>query len=300
MTKTAWVFPGQGSQAVGMGMDLLDIPEAKAKFDLASDLLGWNVADRIQGDVAELSKTLYTQPCLYIVETILADLLKAKGKTPDFVAGHSLGEYSALYAAGVFSFDAGLKIIQTRSQLMDSCSSGSMAALLGFDRSALEAAIGSTEGVVMANDNNDGQVVISGEPEAVDAILNSVKSKRAVKLNVSGAFHSPLMADAAETFSTVLKDMPFNDAQIPVLSNTDPTPSTSAEELKARLSRQMTGSVRWREISLALPSLGVTTVTEVGPGKVLVGIMKRTCEGVEFGTIGTLADLTPADLEAQI
>jgi [acyl-carrier-protein] S-malonyltransferase len=254
MTKTAWVFPGQGSQAVGMGMDLLTMPEAKAKFDLASELLEWSVADRLQGDATELSKTLYTQPCLYIVETILADQLKAQGKTPDFVAGHSLGEYSALYVAGVFSFEAGLKLIQTRSQLMDSCSSGSMAALLGFDRSALETAIANTEGVVMANDNNDGQVVISGEPEAVEWILANVKAKRAVKLNVSGAFHSPLMSEAAETFSTVLKDMPFNDAAIPVLSN-----------------------------------------TEVGPGKVLVGIMKRTCEGVEFGTIGTLADL-----EAQI
>jgi [acyl-carrier-protein] S-malonyltransferase len=155
----------------------------------------------------------------------------------------------------------------------------------------LEAAIASTEGVVLANDNNDGQVVISGESEAVELILSSVKSKRAVKLNVSGAFHSPLMNEAAETFNTVLKDMPFNDATIPVLSNTDPTPSTSAAELKSRLSRQMTGAVRWREMSIALPGLGVTTVTEVGPGKVLVGIMKRTCEGVTFGTIGTLADL---------
>jgi [acyl-carrier-protein] S-malonyltransferase len=295
MTKTAWVFPGQGSQAVGMGMDLLAMPEAKAKFDLASELLEWSVTDRLQGDATELSKTLYTQPCLYIVETILADHLKAQGKTPDFVAGHSLGEYSALYAAGVFSFEAGLKLIQTRSRLMDSCSSGSMAALLGFDRAALETAIANTEGVVMANDNNDGQVVISGEPEAVERILATVKSKRAVKLNVSGAFHSPLMSEAAETFNTVLKDMPFNEAAIPVLSNTDPTPSTDAAELKTRLMKQMTGPVRWREISLALPGLGVTSVTEVGPGKVLVGIMKRTCEGVEFGTIGTLADL-----EAQI
>ena len=291
MTKTAWVFPGQGSQAVGMGLDLLDIPEAKAKFDRASELLGWSVIDRIQGDATELSKTLYTQPCLYIVEAILADQLKALGQTPDFVAGHSLGEYSALYAAGVFSFESGLKIIQTRSQLMDSSSSGSMAALLGFDRTQLETAIEATDGVVMANDNNAGQVVISGEPDAVDSIIFSVKCKRAVKLNVSGAFHSPSMATAADHFSAVLKDMPFNDAQIPVLSNTDPTPCTNATDLKARLSRQMTGAVRWREISLALPDLGVSAITEVGPGKVLVGIMKRTCTDMVFGTIGTAAEL---------
>jgi [acyl-carrier-protein] S-malonyltransferase len=295
MTKTAWVFPGQGSQAVQMGMDLLEIPEAKAKFDLASELLGWSVIDRIQGDVTELSKTLYTQPCLYVVEATLADQLKKRSKTPDFVAGHSLGEYSALYAAEVFSFEAGLKIIQTRSQLMDSSSSGSMAALLGFDRSALESAIASTEGVVLANDNNDGQVVISGTPDAVDFILTNVKAKRGVKLNVSGAFHSPLMSEAAETFSAVLKDMPFNDAKIPVLSNTDPTLATQATELKDRLSRQMTGSVRWREISLGLLDLGVTQITEVGPGKVLVGIMKRTCAAVEFSTIGTVAELAALD-----
>ena len=291
MTKTAWVFPGQGSQAVGMGLDLLDIPEAKEKFTKASELLGWSVIDRIQGDATELSKTLYTQPCLYVVEAILADQLKAAGQAPDFVAGHSLGEYSALYAAGVFSFESGLKIIQTRSQLMDSSSSGSMAALLGFDRTELETAIEATNGVVMANDNNAGQVVISGEPDAVDSIIASVKCKRAVKLNVSGAFHSPLMAPAADHFSAVLKDMPFNDAQIPVLSNTDPTPCTNAVDLKARLSRQMTGSVRWREISLALPDLGVTAITEVGPGKVLVGIMKRTCADMVFATIGTQAEL---------
>jgi [acyl-carrier-protein] S-malonyltransferase len=290
MTKTAWVFPGQGSQAVGMGLDLLDIPEAKEKFTKASELLGWSVIDRIQGDVTELSKTLYTQPCLYIVEAILADQLKSAGQTPDFVAGHSLGEYSALYAAGVFSFESGLKIIQTRSQLMDSTSSGIMVALLAFNRTELETAIEATDGVVMANDNHPGQVVISGEPDAVDSIIASVKCKP-VRLNVSGGFHSPLMSTAADHFSAFLKDMPFNDAQIPVLSNTDPTPCTNAVDLKARLSRQMTGSVRWREISLALPDLGVTAVTEVGPGKVLIGVMKRTCPDMVFAKIGTQAEL---------
>lgn len=291
MTKTAWVFPGQGSQAVGMGMDLLDRPEAKAKFEAASEILGWSLVDRIQGDEAQLSKTLYTQPCLYTVEAILADLLKAAGQTPDFVAGHSLGEYSALYAAGVFDFATGLKLIQRRSQLMDSASSGGMAALLGFDRAALETAIAETEGVVIANDNNDGQVVISGLPDAVEAILGSVKSKRAVKLNVSGAFHSPLMKEASDSFDEILTNTLFHPAQVPVLSNTDPTPSTESEVLKARLSRQMTGSVRWREISLQLPELDVSQVVEVGPGKVLVGIMKRTCANVTFRNVGSAIDL---------
>ncbi|OUC14199.1 MAG: [acyl-carrier-protein] S-malonyltransferase [Alkalinema sp. CACIAM 70d] len=296
MTKTAWVFPGQGSQAVGMGMDLLDIPAAKARFEAASEILGWSVIDRIQGDEAELSRTLYTQPCLYIVETILADRLKLAGEKPDLVAGHSLGEYSALYTAGVFSFETGLQLIQTRSQLMDSASDGQMAALLGFNREQLETAIGKTEGVVLANDNNDGQVVISGTPTAVDAVIASVKCKRAVKLNVSGAFHSPLMADAAAQFNQALEAIAFQDATVPVLSNTDPTPSTDGAVLKERLSKQMTGSVRWREISLQLPQEGITRVVEVGPGKVLVGIIKRTCGDLTFATVGTAEDLAASAL----
>jgi [acyl-carrier-protein] S-malonyltransferase len=299
MTKTAWVFPGQGSQGIGMGMDLLDLPGASEKFNTAKALLGWSAIEIIQGDEAELSQTIHTQPCLYIVEAILSDLLKATGKQPDFVAGHSLGEYSALYAAGVFSFEDGLKLIQQRSILMDAASEGSMAALLGFDRTALETAIDQTEGVVLANDNNSGQVVISGTLEAVETIMSTVKSKRAVKLNVSGAFHSPLMADAAEAFSKVLYQTEFKPAQIPVLSNTDPTPTTDANLLKSRLSHQMTGSVRWREISLLLPVLGVTSIVEVGPGKVLVGIMKRTCGEMAFSTVGSAADFAGANFDGE-
>lgn len=292
MTKTAWVFPGQGSQRVGMGLDLLTFPGAKDKFESASALLGWSVIDKIQGDEAELSKTIHTQPCLYIVEAILSDLLKSQGKRPDFVAGHSLGEYSALYTAGVFSFEVGLTLIQHRATLMDTAPIGSMAALLGFDRSELDAAIAQTEGVVLANDNNDGQVVISGTPDAVESLMSRVKSKRAVKLNVSGAFHSPLMTDAADAFTQILNKTPFNPAQIPVLSNTDPTPGIDAEVLKARLIRQMTGTVRWREISLNLQELGVTSGIEVGPGQVLVGIMKRTCKSIAFSTVGTASELS--------
>jgi [acyl-carrier-protein] S-malonyltransferase len=294
MTKTAWVFPGQGSQHIGMGLDLLDLPGAKEKFQIAKAILGWSAIDLLKGDEAELSKTVHTQPCLYIVEAILTDVLKATGRPPDFVAGHSLGEYSALYAAGVFSFEAGLTLIQKRSQLMDAASEGSMAALLGFDRTALNQAIATTDGGVLANDNNEGQVVISGTPEAVETLMQLVKSKRAIKLNVSGAFHSPLMASAAESFNEFLAYTPFNPAQIPVLSNTDPTPSRDAVTLKSRLSEQMTGSVRWRETSLQLHELGVNSVVEVGPGKVLVGIMKRTCKEIAYSTVGTAADFLQA------
>lgn len=295
MTKTAWVFPGQGSQRVGMGLDLLAFPGVKDTFESASALLGWSVMDVLLGDEAELSKTIHTQPCLYIVEAILSDFLKTQGKRPDFVAGHSLGEYSALYTAGVFSFEIGLTLIQHRAKLMDTASIGSMAALLGFDRSELEAAIAQTDSVVLANDNNDGQVVISGTPDAVESLMNQVKSKRAVKLNVSGAFHSPLMADAADAFTQILNQTTFNTAQVPVLSNTDPTPSIDAEVLKARLNQQMTGTVRWREISLNLQELDVTSGVEVGPGQVLVGIMKRTCKAIAFSTVGTAAELSASE-----
>ncbi len=291
MSKTVWVFPGQGSQAIGMGIDLLEIPEAKIKFEQAEQILGWSIVEICQNEDDKVSQTRYTQPCLYVIETILADLLKSRGQHADFVAGHSLGEYSALYVAGVFGFEAGLRLIARRAELMDGASDGRMAALLGFDRAALEGAIAQTPDVVLANDNNAGQVVISGTPDAVEAILNQVKSKRAVRLNVSGAFHSPLMANAAAQFQTVLDPVEFQTAQIPVLSNVDPAPSTIAAELKDRLSRQMTASVRWREISLLLAELGVDRVVEVGPGKVLTGIIKRTCPNLTLENIGSVAEL---------
>ncbi len=291
MTKTAWVFPGQGSQAVGMGIDLLELPEAKTKFDQASEILGWSVVDICQSDDSTLSRTLYTQPCMYVVEAILADLLKARGQQPDFVAGHSLGEYAALYTAGVFSFEDGLRLIKRRSELMDEASDGMMAALLGFDRAQLEEQLQQTPDVVLANDNNAGQVVISGTPTAVETLMGSVKAKRAVKLNVSGAFHSPLMAGAASEFQTVLDTVPFASAQVGVLSNVDPTPEMDGDRLKERLARQMTGTVRWREISLQLPEIGVDRVVEVGPGKVLIGIIKRTCPDLVLENVGGVAEL---------
>lgn len=294
MTKTAWVFPGQGSQAVGMGMDLLDLPEGKARFDQANAILGWSVVEICQSEEDKLSRTLYTQPCLYVVETILADWLKECGHQLDFVAGHSLGEYAALYTAGVFSFDDGLRLIKRRAELMDSASDGMMAALLGFDRDQLAEQLQQTPDAVLANDNNAGQVVISGTPAAVEAIIGSVKAKKAVKLNVSGAFHSPLMATAAAAFQKELDTVPFSTAQIPVLSNVDPTPATDAQVLKDRLNRQMTGTVRWREISLRMPEEGIERVIEVGPGKVLTGIIKRTSPNLILENIGSLADLPPA------
>lgn len=285
MAKTAWVFPGQGSQAVGMGTDLADV--SAARLAEAEEILGKSVLEICQ-DETLLNDTRYTQPCLYTVECALADLLIAKGQKPDLVAGHSLGEYSALYVAGVFDFISGLHLVKRRAELMSQASEGAMAALMGFKRDELDAKIAETEGVVLANDNNAGQVVISGTPEAVDAVIEGVKTRRAVKLNVSGAFHSPLMADASKAFESVLAEVSFNDAAIPVMSNVDPSPETSAAALKERLTQQMTGSVRWREISLNLPEQSIESVVEVGPGKVLTGLIKRTCRGLALKNVSTV------------
>lgn len=291
MTKTAWVFPGQGSQAIGMGTDLLDLPDAKAKFEQAEQILGWSVPEICQSQEDKVSRTFYTQPCLYVVESILADMMRSSGHQPDLVAGHSLGEYVALYVAGVFDFEAGLNLVKRRAELMDNAFEGMMAALIGFDRAKLEQLIQDTPDVVMANDNSSAQVVISGTVEATEALLSQVKAKRIVRLNVSGAFHSPLMAQAAAEFQQVLESVPFNSAQVPVLSNVEPIPAVEADVLKDRLIRQMTGSVRWREISLQLPLEGISRVVEIGPGKVLTGLIKRTCPDVILQNVGNVAEL---------
>ncbi|MDX2230692.1 MAG: ACP S-malonyltransferase [Leptolyngbyaceae cyanobacterium bins.349] len=290
MIKTAWVFPGQGSQVVGMGSDVFHWPAAAAKLEQANEILGWSVLEICQDDV-QLSRTLYTQPCLYVMESILADEMKARGHQPHVMAGHSLGEYVALYAAEVFDFATGLALVRRRSQLMDHASDGMMAALIGFDADQLHQHLEQTPGVVLANDNNAAQVVISGTPTAVEQMMNSVKAKRAVKLNVSGAFHSPLMQDAAAEFQTLLDEIAFATAQVPVLSNVDPTPTINAESLKQRLSQQMTGSVRWREISLQLSKLGMEQAIEIGPGKVLTGLIKRTAPDLALMNISALADI---------
>ncbi|MFM7406635.1 MAG: ACP S-malonyltransferase [Cuspidothrix sp.] len=291
MTKTAWVFPGQGSQALGMGIDLLNLPSAKEKFIQAEAILGWSVIDICQSDIDTLSRTLYTQPSLYVIESIIADILREKGQKPDLVAGHSLGEYIALYVAGVFEWSAGLHLVKRRAELMDSAAGGMMAALMNFDREELETVISATPDVVLANDNSPAQVVISGTPEAVQAVMSQVKAKRAIPLKVSGAFHSHLMKAAAAEFQEVLDSVVFESAVVPVLSNVDPVPAVEADILKQRLSQQMTGSVRWREISLQLAENGVEKVVEVGPGNVLTGLIKRTSPNLTLENIRNAGEL---------
>ncbi len=287
--KTAWVFPGQGSQSIGMEADLASI--AAARFVTAQAILGWSVLEMCQG--VQINETLYTQPCLYVIESILVDLLQQKGHQPTVVSGHSLGEYVALYTAGVFDFETGLRLVQKRSELMSKSQQieGKMVALIGFDRAELITVIQNTADVVLANDNSAAQVVISGSPAGVDTVVSSIKCKKAIPLKVSGAFHSHLMADAAEEFATVLAASEFADAQVPVLSNVEPTAVTAAHTLKERLARQMTGSVRWLEICQELTNLGIDRTIEVGPGKVLKGLISRTCPEMETFHLASSADV---------
>ncbi len=272
-----------------MGLDLLETSAGQQRFAQAEEILGWSVPQMCQSHEEQLSCTLYTQPCLYVVSAILADLLRIRGECPDLVAGHSLGEYVALYVAGVFSFEEGLRLVKRRAELMDSTSEGTMAALVGFDRQQLETIIAETQDAVLANDNHPGQVVISGTTTAIDAVLARLKVKKVIQLKVSGAFHSPLMVNAANQFRQILAEIPFLPARIPVLSNVEPTPTTEAAVLKARLMEQMTGPVRWRETSLRLAEAGVERVIEVGPGKVLTGLVKRICPQMALENVNGIA-----------
>ncbi|MEN9767796.1 ACP S-malonyltransferase [Vulcanococcus sp.] len=291
----AWVFPGQGSQKVGMATGVLELPGARERFQSASELLGRDLLAICNGEadgaLSDLGDTRNTQPALFVIESLLVDGLKAQGRSADLVAGHSLGELVALYAAGVFDAGTGLQLMKIRSELMAAAGGGAMTAVMGFDRAELDALVSATEGVVIANDNSSAQVVLSGSPEAVEAVSSQLKCKRAIPLAVSGAFHSPFMEQAATAFAAELENVPFQDATIPVLSNTDPTPETSGAALKQRLRSQMTTGVRWRETMDRFSNAGISTAVEIGPGNVLSGLIKRSCEGITTAQISTAADL---------
>jgi [acyl-carrier-protein] S-malonyltransferase len=294
----AWVFPGQGSQKLGMAAAVLELPGARERFARASALLGRDLLAICAGDSldsagepSDLNDTRNTQPALFVVESLLAEALQAQGRQPTLVAGHSLGELVALHVAGVFDFDTGLALMQRRSTLMAAAGGGAMTAVMGFEREQLDQLVAATEGVVIANDNSSAQVVLSGTPEAVAAVSSELRCKRAIPLAVSGAFHSPFMAEAAAAFAAELETITFADATVPVLSNTDPSPETNGARLKERLRHQMTTGVRWRETMEQFQASGITTAVEVGPGNVLSGLIKRSCSGITTAQISTAADL---------
>ena len=293
----AWVFPGQGSQKVGMADQLLNMSGANARFSLASELLGRDLLAICRGESGggdgpdDLNDTRNTQPALFVVESLLVDNLIKQGREASLVAGHSLGELVALYAAGVFDLETGLSLMKTRSELMAAAGGGAMTAVIGFDRNQLDELVSGIDGVSIANDNSEAQVVISGRPEAVGQVSEQLKCKRAIPLAVSGAFHSPFMAEAADRFAAILDGVSFRNARIPVLSNSDPCATSSGDTLKQRLKQQMTTGVRWRETMAAMASEGVNTLVEIGPGNVLSGLAKRSMDGVTTAQISGAADL---------
>jgi [acyl-carrier-protein] S-malonyltransferase len=281
-----------------MAEGVLELPGAAQRFALASERLGRDLLaicagsdDATGSGPSDLNDTRNTQPALFVIESLLVDALRAAGPQPALVAGHSLGELVALYAAGVFDADTGLALMQRRSELMAAAGGGAMTAVMGFDRPQLEQLVDATEGVVIANDNSEAQVVLSGSPAAVSAVSEALSCKRAIPLAVSGAFHSPFMAQAAAAFAKDLEAVPFAEASIPVLSNTDPSPSTDAGMLKQRLLLQMTTGVRWRETMEQFGREGIDEAVEIGPGNVLSGLIKRGCPGLRCRQVASATDL---------
>ena len=293
----AWVFPGQGSQKLGMANSLLDLPGARGRFELASEIIGrdlWKICsgeEVPQEKIYDLNDTRNTQPALFVVESLLVDDLKRQERETHLIAGHSLGEIVGLYSANVLDAKTALLLLKKRSELMASAGGGAMIAVLGFDRNELDDLISKTEGASIANDNSESQVVLSGSPNAVRKVADELKCKRAIPLQVSGAFHSPFMHEASKKFALELDQVTFQDAQVPVLSNVDPIPTVSGAILKDRLKKQMTTGVRWREIMDTMQKEGVTTMVEIGPGNVLSGLAKRSMKGILASQISNASDL---------
>ena len=279
--KHAYVFPGQGAQFSGMGKDLYENnPSAKALFNKANEILGFNITDiMFSGTADELKQTKVTQPAVFLHSVILAKVLGIK---PDAVAGHSLGEFSALVAAEALSFEDGLRLVAKRAMAMQKCCEqqpGGMAAILSMEDSAVEQICSEIDGVVVAaNYNCPGQLVISGADEAVDAACVKLKeagAKRALRLPVGGAFHSPLMEAARAELAQAIDEVEFHDPVCPIYQNVDAQPHTSAEEIKTNLIAQLTAPVRWTQIVKNMIADGVNEYTELGPGNVLQGLIKK-------------------------
>ena len=293
----AWVFPGQGSQKVGMADLVIDLPGAKERFECASDLLGRDLLKICQGqvdegkDVQDLNDTRNTQPAMFVVESLLVDDLRRQGREASLIAGHSLGEIVALYSADVFDMQTALKLLKYRSELMAAAGDGAMTAVLGFDRNQLEDLVKKNDGIVIANDNSPLQVVLSGMPEVLDQVTQQLKCKRVVPLPVSGAFHSPFMQKASIAFTKELEKIKFNNAIAPVSSNAEPALTQNGLILKEKLQRQMTTGVRWRETMEVMSQEGIQTIVEIGPGNVLSGLAKRSMKGVTINQISSALDL---------
>ncbi len=291
--KLAAIFPGQGAQSVGMLADIAGAhASVKAKFDVASEVLGFDLWSIVQEGTAEvLGSTENTQPALLVASVALWELWSAGGEKVNVMAGHSLGEYSALVCAGAMSFEDGVRLVRTRGELMQRAvpsGQGGMAAVLGLDDDAIEACCASVAGEVsVANYNAPGQVVIAGDMSAVDEAIEACKAagaKRALKLNVSGPFHSKLMASAADDFSEALDAIAVVMPTIPVVQNVRASVAKDVGELKSNLVEQLYSPVQWTASVQFMLSHGLQLCVECGPGNVLAGLVKRISK--ETPTIG--------------
>lgn len=279
----AYVFPGQGAQFIGMGKDLYDAsPVAKELFEKANEILGFNITEiMFNGTDEELKETKVTQPAVFLHSTILAKVLGEKFQ-PNMVAGHSLGEFSALVASGVLSFEDGLKLVYQRAMAMqEACETepSTMAAILGMEDEAVEQICESIDEVVVAaNYNCPGQLVISGSEKGIDLAIEKATeagAKRALKLAVGGAFHSPLMEPAREKLAAAIENTSFSVGICPIYQNVTAAAVTDVNEIKKNLIAQLTAPVRWTQTMNQMIADGCEEVIEVGPGKVLQGLFKK-------------------------
>ena len=292
--KQAYVFPGQGAQFSGMGKELYENnAEAKAMFEKANEILGFRITDiMFEGSAEDRKHTKVTQPAVILNSVILAKVLGVK---PDAVAGHSLGEFSALVAAGALSFEDGLRLVAKRAMAMQKCCEsqpGGMAAILSLEDEVVEKICQEIEGVVVAaNYNCPGQLVISGADEAVDAACVKLKeagAKRALRLPVGGAFHSPLMEAARAELEQAIAEVEFHAPACPVYQNVDAQPQTEPEQIKANVIAQLTAPVRWTQIARNMIADGFESFTELGPGNVLQGLIKKVSTEVAVESKATM------------
>lgn len=286
---TAYIFPGQGAQFSGMGKDLYDAStQAKELFQQANDILGFDISKiMFEGSADELKETKVTQPAIFLHSTILATVLGDRFK-PDMVAGHSLGEISALVANKTLKFEDGLKLVYKRALAMQKACEmqpSTMAAVLGLDDAVVEKICSETEGIVVAaNYNCPGQLVISGEVEAVEKACESLKeagAKRALMLPVGGAFHSPLMAPAGDELADAIENTLFSNPICPIYQNVSTTAVTEPSEIKKNLIAQLTAPVKWTQSIENMIKDGATKFIEVGPGNVLQGLVKKIDRSAE-------------------